>query len=222
MGGSNDVNNLVDLTAREHFVCHWLLIRIYPENIKLAYAFSLMWGSSNRLRKHIPSSRAYRECKEHLSGLRKGVVFSEEHRRKLSEAKRGKKQSPELVEKRAAAHRGKKRPPRSEQWRRRQSEVRKGRVMPEEARRKIGLYWRGRKRGAEFGRKVSEARKGSKLSEKQKENMSGANNHGARGVLDLRTGKRYDTILECRRDLGLWYGQVCRAVDKGLLKFISK
>ena len=38
MGGSDDKENLVSLTAREHFLCHHLLVRIYPENIKLKFA----------------------------------------------------------------------------------------------------------------------------------------------------------------------------------------
>ena len=28
LGGSNDKSNLVELTAREHFICHWLLIKM--------------------------------------------------------------------------------------------------------------------------------------------------------------------------------------------------
>jgi len=28
LGGSNDKDNLVELTAREHFICHWLLIKM--------------------------------------------------------------------------------------------------------------------------------------------------------------------------------------------------
>lgn len=38
LGGSNDKENLVLLTAREHFLAHWLLVRIYPENSKLIFA----------------------------------------------------------------------------------------------------------------------------------------------------------------------------------------
>lgn len=30
LGGSNKNANLVYLTAREHFICHWLLVKIYP------------------------------------------------------------------------------------------------------------------------------------------------------------------------------------------------
>ena len=42
LGGSNDKSNLVELTAREHFICHRLLCEIYPNNDKLLYALWLM------------------------------------------------------------------------------------------------------------------------------------------------------------------------------------
>ena len=31
LGGSNKKENLVDLTAREHFVCHWLLTKFVSD-----------------------------------------------------------------------------------------------------------------------------------------------------------------------------------------------
>ena len=31
LGGNNDKNNLVKLTAREHFICHWLLVKMYDK-----------------------------------------------------------------------------------------------------------------------------------------------------------------------------------------------
>jgi hypothetical protein len=42
LGGDNDKLNLVELTAREHFLCHRLLCLIYPHNDKLLYALWLM------------------------------------------------------------------------------------------------------------------------------------------------------------------------------------
>lgn len=41
MGGSNDPSNLVYLTAREHFIAHWLLWKIY-NNKETAFAFKSM------------------------------------------------------------------------------------------------------------------------------------------------------------------------------------
>ena len=52
--------NVVLLTAREHFICHWLLIKTYPESRGLRYAFRAMCilHSKNQQRCRI-GSRAY-------------------------------------------------------------------------------------------------------------------------------------------------------------------
>lgn len=40
IGGNNSKQNLVLLTAREHFLAHWLLTKIYINNSKIIYAFN--------------------------------------------------------------------------------------------------------------------------------------------------------------------------------------
>lgn len=42
MGGGNEKSNLVNLTAREHFVAHLLLCKMYPTNRKLVCAVAMM------------------------------------------------------------------------------------------------------------------------------------------------------------------------------------
>lgn len=42
IGGSDDKDNLVELSAREHFVAHLLLAKIYPDNFGLASAMIYM------------------------------------------------------------------------------------------------------------------------------------------------------------------------------------
>jgi len=42
IGGLDVKENLVELTAREHFLCHKLLCKIYPNEYKLWYALWLM------------------------------------------------------------------------------------------------------------------------------------------------------------------------------------
>lgn len=44
MGGTNDKENLVELTAREHFICHWLLVKMTEgdERGKMLYALQGM------------------------------------------------------------------------------------------------------------------------------------------------------------------------------------
>jgi len=46
MGGTDEKENLVYLTAREHYLCHQLLCEIYPKEKKLFFAF---WAMSNQL-----------------------------------------------------------------------------------------------------------------------------------------------------------------------------
>ena len=46
MGGTNDIYNLVDLTAREHYVIHQLLIKMYPKNLSLVCAANRMTHTS--------------------------------------------------------------------------------------------------------------------------------------------------------------------------------
>jgi len=42
IGGTNNKDNLVKLTPEEHFLCHVLLVKIYPEHHTLIYAVNKM------------------------------------------------------------------------------------------------------------------------------------------------------------------------------------
>lgn len=42
MGGSDDANNLVELTPEEHYLAHQLLVKMYPENERLLFAANMM------------------------------------------------------------------------------------------------------------------------------------------------------------------------------------
>ena len=65
LGGSNDKSNLVELTAREHFLCHMLLCEICPNNRNLWYALFLMSINKNKKehQKYKVSSREYERIK---------------------------------------------------------------------------------------------------------------------------------------------------------------
>lgn len=56
MGGSDDENNLVDLTPEEHFLIHVLLVKLYPENRDLIYAVNVMGSSRHG---HRPRRKLY-------------------------------------------------------------------------------------------------------------------------------------------------------------------
>lgn len=126
LGGSGKVSewrthpNIVLLTAREHFICHWLLARIYPENTGLRYAFWMMCNNvgGNSRQRYIPSSIAYQEARQNLA-------HKEETKNKLREVRIGKKHRPESIEK----MRGKKH---SEETKKKRSAALKGRVKSKE------------------------------------------------------------------------------------------
>lgn len=67
MGGDDSPENLVELTAREHFICHWLLTKIHPRgrmHHKAIHAFAMMaWCSSERQERYRVSSRLYERLK---------------------------------------------------------------------------------------------------------------------------------------------------------------
>lgn len=61
LGGTNDKDNLVKLSFREHFICHWLLCKMYPTNQKIHHAFSSMIrvSKTNAKRLQVLNSRHF-------------------------------------------------------------------------------------------------------------------------------------------------------------------
>ena len=68
LGGSDDADNLVVLTAREHFLCHWLLTKMTEGQSyhKMMHALWGMcnWKSKRTAKRHKPSSRTYQRIRE--------------------------------------------------------------------------------------------------------------------------------------------------------------
>jgi hypothetical protein len=84
LGGSNDKENLVELTAREHFLCHRLLCEIYPQNIKLYQALWLMSTNKNKKegKRYKVSSRVYERIKIVASEIYKNRIQTLEEKQK--------------------------------------------------------------------------------------------------------------------------------------------
>ena len=59
LGGSNDKSNLVNLTLREHYIIHELLVKIYEGTKYEATAIKAWSCMSSKMPKHIKSSRLY-------------------------------------------------------------------------------------------------------------------------------------------------------------------
>lgn len=76
LGGTNDSNNLVSLTGREHFIIHKLLCLIYPHKSKLHWAVFMMAngkGNKKQDRSYRISSREYQRLKESLIHLPESI-----------------------------------------------------------------------------------------------------------------------------------------------------
>jgi hypothetical protein len=100
LGGSNDKNNLVLLTAREHYIAHWLLTKIYPNDYKIWSAFALMSGKLSPKADRTFSDRDFERCRQAQSiaaKLRSKIwnpMESKEAREKISNRMKNKELNP--------------------------------------------------------------------------------------------------------------------------------
>lgn len=122
IGGENNTGNLVMLTAREHFICHWLLTKMV-KNKKQKYqmwnAFSCMlYRENNNQKRYRVSSRTFENLKTNNSRLKSemwigknnpmyGKTHTDEAKEKISKTHLGQKRSSEAKEKMSQAKKGK-------------------------------------------------------------------------------------------------------------------
>lgn len=91
MGGSNMIDNLIVLTAREHFVCHRLLVKFVEGSfwkIKMNHALGRFVQCSSRQDRKL-TSHQYQLARSAIMHARKGCRHSAETREKMSKARQG-------------------------------------------------------------------------------------------------------------------------------------
>lgn len=224
----NDENNIVFLTAKEHFVCHMLLEKIY-DSYQMKYAIWRMCNDG----KYKVSSRYYEYVKTKIakesSVLNKGKKLSEEVKHKISLGLSGKTHSEETKKKISASYDPSKH------------------ILSEEVRKKLSenatKRFKGIKKDEKFKSHLSEIRSGSgntmygkcnkdfmtdeeyekykkklsmslmghpvsektkeKIRKKTKARVQGENNPRAVKVRILEINKTFGTIGECASFLGV-------------------
>jgi NUMOD3 motif len=148
-GGSNNESNLVRFSAREHFVCHWLLTKITTgeDRAKMITAFIMMTGEGGKSGRYdfkITSSRVFEKIRieytQYLSEKLTGREISQETRDKISKANTGKSPSAETRAKMSASLKGK-----------------PGAVHTPEGKEKIGMRSRGKTYEELYGKERAEA-----------------------------------------------------------------
>ena len=82
MGGSNEKENLVLLTAKEHFIAHKLLVRMFPQVRGLWLALVAM----GRLLEY--KAKIYASERAQAANARRGFRYTPEARAKMSESAR--------------------------------------------------------------------------------------------------------------------------------------
>lgn len=92
LGGLDTLENIIVLTAKEHFICHLLLTKIYSNNPKLLWAFNGM--RRNPYKKRYINSKLYEsykgkyhhsnETKNKIKNYNIGKKLSDEHKKKIS------------------------------------------------------------------------------------------------------------------------------------------
>ena len=122
LGGTNNKSNLVVLTAREHFVCHWLLTKMTTgtAKIKMWNAMRIIFVKSKGQERYSLTSRKYevirRQCSVALKGTQTGKNngnygkrWTEEQRAKMRGHTRnvGRIRSAESNNKQSASMKGK-------------------------------------------------------------------------------------------------------------------
>jgi hypothetical protein len=138
LGGTNQNTNLVNLTAREHFIVHKLLCEIYPNESKLVYAYWMMSRRVSNLkytRSYQVSSAEYDRARQLFSKTssinQKGKTLTDEHKQKLSIA----------------------------------AKTRKTRIPikhSEETKSRLSMLYKGTTRNLEIRKKISDAQRGTK------------------------------------------------------------
>jgi hypothetical protein len=86
LGGSNDKENLVLLTFKEHYICHLLLCKMLDGKDR----YKMAWALSQLTSKHrITNCREFEVAREILSKCSKGIPKSDEWKKLMSERNKG-------------------------------------------------------------------------------------------------------------------------------------
>lgn len=143
-------NNIVLLSAREHFIAHLILAEIYKDNYEIVYSlFAISNQRSKDLKRHITSAKTYERIKiefakkqsERKKG-KPGIPWSDETREKLVSLMKGRKLSDETKEKLRNCNLGKK--------------------YGEETKKKLSKIHNGRKHSEDTKEKISQSKIGNK------------------------------------------------------------
>jgi NUMOD3 motif len=189
LGGNNLPENITKLTAREHFICHWLLTKIHSEgeaHWKMLNAIRIMRAENKNQQRYSNriTARVYSNLKEEYSKLQSernkgegngmfGKSQTEKAKSMISKANTGRVQPLEEKLNQIKAITGRKRKPFTDDWKAKMSAAKTGEnnnrygvEVTNETRDKIRQKAIGRKQSAETIAKKADAIRGTKREKK--------------------------------------------------------
>jgi 5-methylcytosine-specific restriction endonuclease McrA len=98
MGGSDEKTNIVAITPEEHYIAHQLLVKMYPDNIKLVYAANMMCVISEDHGGH-RNNKLYGWLRKRMSNVKLGSKLSDEVKIKIGNSRRGQPHKQEAKDK---------------------------------------------------------------------------------------------------------------------------
>jgi hypothetical protein len=192
LGGEDNKENLVALTAREHFICHWLLVKMYTGEArsKMIYALNGMKRNGHCTKRYETkiTSRVYENLKKEFS-----IVHSATMKGRDSWNKGHKEDRPDVLEKVKQAALNRK--PQSKESRELQASKTRGQKRNDEQKAKISLALKGKPKGPMSDKQKEAISKGSKGIKKSKEHGAAIS---ATVAKLLAEGKHYTQVkLQC-------------------------
>lgn len=193
LGGTDDKSNLVELTAREHFICHWLLTKMTTgeDHYKMLNALRMMRAEKSGQQRYETAitGRVYESIKQkyaHLQSIKVSGKNNPMYGDKFYRSEDGKQRQRDAIigdnngAKQESARRkisqsklGQKRESFSDEWRANMAKKKQGENNPrygttvsEETKQKMREKAVGRKQSAETIQKKADAVRGTKREKK--------------------------------------------------------
>ena len=199
LGGNNEASNIVKLTAREHAICHLLLMRMTEGKAKISmiYAANMMLRLKGKI-----SSRSYEKVKKEFSNVRRGIKLSDETKRRIADAQRGTKRTEETKFKMSVSHKGYRH---SAEAKLQMRLSHTGVSLSEETKAKMSQSRTGVKHSDERKLAMSEARMGFKFEDESKEKMSKAAKNRQKFAC------KFCGLLTTSSNITRWHNEKCKS-----------
>jgi len=183
LGGGESKSNLAILTAREHYICHWLLVKMTEGKAKrsMGHALRMMLAKNKHTNgRYIPKSKLYDLVKKTANEASKGRPCSPETREKIRQGNLNRGPASEETRQKLSEA-AKRRKGFTPEGRVRVVEANKFRIWTDEAKQKLReararqVERQGDTMTKEARAKLSLAAKGKVLADDHKEKIAAAN-----------------------------------------------